>query len=144
MQYIHYGTTKFNPYFFAKIINIPYRAKPDGGFWASPVDKELFTWEKWCEVEGFCECNPEKSITFHLSENARVLYLTCKKDLDTVSAQYKLYDKRITILDFEALQKEYDAIEAYAGSNGYIGSHLYAWDCDSILIMNPKIIEFEQ
>lgn len=144
MQYIHYGTTKFNPYLFTKIINIPYRAKPDGGFWASPVDKELFTWEKWCEVEGFCEYNPEKSITFHLAENARILYLTCKEDLDAVPDQYKLYDKRITILDFEALQGEYDAVEAYAGSDGYINSHLYTWDCDSILIMNPKIIEFEQ
>lgn len=31
-HYIHYGTAKFNPYFFSKIINIPYRAKPNGGF----------------------------------------------------------------------------------------------------------------
>lgn len=72
------------------------------------------------------------------------MYLTCKEDLDAVPDQYKLYDEGITILDFEALQVEYDAIEAYAGSNGYIGSHLHAWDCDSILIMNPKIMEFEQ
>ena len=77
MQYIHYGTTRFNPYLFTKIVNIPHRTKPDNGFWASPVNENLFTWEKWCEVEGFCECNPEKSITFHLAENARVLYLTC-------------------------------------------------------------------
>lgn len=144
MQYIHYGTTKFNPYLFAKIVNIPHRTKPDNGFWASPVNENLFTWEKWCKVEGFCECNPEKSITFHLAENARILYMTCKEDLDAVPDQYKLYDKGITILDFEALQGEYDAVEAYAGSDGYINSHLYTWDCDSILIMNPKIIKFEQ
>ena len=55
MQYIHYGTTRFNPYLFTKIVNIPHRTKPDNGFWASPVNENLFTWEKWCEVEGFCD-----------------------------------------------------------------------------------------
>ena len=43
MQYIHYGTTRFNPYLFTKIVNIPHRTKPDNGFWASPVNENLFT-----------------------------------------------------------------------------------------------------
>ena len=43
-----------------------------------------------------------------------------------------------TILDFEKIAEEYDAIEVNIDNSLYYA--LYTWDCDSILIMNPNII----
>ena len=42
-------------------------------------------------------------------------------------------------LDFEKLSKDYDAIEVIDIGKFYWA--LYGWDCNSILIMNPDIVE---
>ena len=44
-------------------------------------------------------------------------------------------------LDFEKLSKEYDAIEVNISECRDLYYSLYGWDCDSIVIMNPDIIE---
>ena len=44
-----------------------------------------------------------------------------------------------TMLDFEELKKEYDAIEVIISDGLYYA--LYGWDCDSILILNKDIVE---
>ena len=51
-------------------------------------------------------------------------------------------------LDFELLTYEYDAIELHLSEDNSRGDFmeclywvLYGWDCDSILIMNPDVVE---
>lgn len=44
-------------------------------------------------------------------------------------------------LDFEKLSETYDAIEVNISSDYMLHHKLFTWDCDSILIMNPKIIQ---
>ena len=91
-EYIHYGhlTTEpvendilpslvrlteksavFNKGLFNPIKNTSF-TKPDGGYWASPVDSS-WGWKDWCEVEDFSECKESNSFRFTLKEDARVL-----------------------------------------------------------------------
>ena len=44
-------------------------------------------------------------------------------------------------LDFEAIALKYDAIEVNISNDWKLYDALYGWDCDSILVMNKKIIE---
>lgn len=49
-------------------------------------------------------------------------------------------------IDFEALMKDYDAVEVHLSEDSTCGYDdglywkMYAWDCDSILIMNPDVV----
>lgn len=55
-------------------------------------------------------------------------------------------DPGFMYIDFEALMKDYDAIEVHLSEESsckYSDSlywKMYTWDCDSILIMNPDIV----
>ena len=44
------------------------------------------------------------------------------------------------LLDFEKLAETYDAIEVSISDDFELYYQLYGWDCNSIVIMNPKII----
>ena len=139
-KYIHYGHRSFNRNLFIPIANRRNLAKPIGGLWASAVDAD-YGWKDWCEDSDFRKCENENSFIFTLSDNARVLYIDNISDTDNLpktSGEFKLCSW--VCLDFEKLKDEYDAIEVKISGDGiYFG--LYGWDCDSILIMNPDIIE---
>jgi len=45
------------------------------------------------------------------------------------------------LLDFEKLAGIYDAIDVSISNDPELHFALYGWDCDSILIMNPDIIQ---
>lgn len=144
-KYVHYGHKSFDKNLFIPIINgRSFLTKPIGGLWASPIDAE-YGWKNWCKDEEFCKCEDENSFTFTLTNNARVLYINDISDTDNlpelnpdISSEFKI--SSWVCLDFEKLKEEYDAIEIKISGRGiYFG--LYGWDCDSILIMNPDIIE---
>ena len=98
--YIHYGSTNFDPSYFAQVTNRDtLRVKPDGGLWASRVDAKygLRDWEFYPDFEQMVTDGWD-AIELHLS------------DTDI------------------------------SWGNDSLHFRLYGWDCDSILIMNPKII----
>ena len=153
-EYIHYGNKSYDPEKFNEIKNrkscIP---KPIGGMWASAVDAQ-YGWKQWCENNDFRECNEDNSFKFTLSEDAKVLHIYNTKTLEDLPMQ-ELEEWQISsitktyYLDFEKLKEEYDAIELHLSEeeidedfNFMDGLYyaLYGWDCDSILIMNPDII----
>lgn len=72
-----------------------------------------------------------------MSPDAKVLYINSVDDLINLPKLENKYTDW-TILDFEKIAEEYDAIEVNIDSSLYYA--LYTWDCDSILIMNPNII----
>ena len=138
-KYIHYGHKEFSLDRFNPIVNCEHFPKPTGGLWASNVDA-TFTWRDWCERENFRECDPENSFTFTLRDHARVLRIADVKQLGDLPKQetwHTIWDT----LDFEKLMETYDAIELDLSADFELYWRLYGWDCDSILIMNPYVVE---
>ncbi len=147
--YIHYGSANFNPSYFKQVTNRHYvQVKPNGGFWGSRVDAK-FGWRKWCEVNEFGTKNPNAYFRFLITPVAKVAHLYTSKDLDRLPRRNDCFDELGNQFypDFERMMKDgWDAIELHLSSTrrnrDYDGLYwrLYSWDCDSILIMNPRIV----
>jgi len=141
--YIHYGTTHFNPNFKGEIINNPTFTKPIAGFWASPIDAD-FGWKDWNDVEYFALCEEENSIRFKLHEGNKVLLIQDESDIiyvkDYIINEYLSNRFQWCSLDFERLLKDgIDGVEIVY--NEFTSRAMYAWDCDSIVILNPDVVE---
>ena len=138
--YIHYGDDTFRTP--DPIQNSKYRNKPRGGLWASREDAE-YGWKDWCIAEEFRLDTFDWSFKFRLKDGARVLVLSEKEQLDVLPNLNNFHSKddpyMDCILDFEKLSRNWDAIELTNCWKFYWA--LYGWDCDSILIMNPDIVE---
>lgn len=138
--YVHYGSDTFhrpNP-----IANRDYYfTKPIGGLWASRKNGK-FTWKDWCESEEFRLHTFDSSFEFTLKDHSRILELSSIDQLDNLP-KLKEFEKGSwasdCCLDFEKLSTQYDAIEVTDIHELYFA--LYGWDCNSILIMNPDIVE---
>lgn len=141
-KYIHYGAKEFDPNKVKEVKNRMMFTKPVGGFWASPTDAK-YGWKEWNNSNEFKECDEDNSITFTLTDNARILVIKSVDDLKNlpVNDPLGLNFTDTVYLDFEALAKEYDAIEVYISEDSRLYDALYGWDCDSILIMNKDIVK---
>jgi hypothetical protein len=144
MTYIHYGHKSFNRDKFQSIENRPYFNKPMGGLWASPVEGAN-NWKDWCEKEQFRDCSESESFKFKLKDNANVLHLRSCDDLENIE---QLKDAITQLMcnkaypNFEhLLQDGIDAIEYHLSNDWDLYWAMYGWDCDSILVMNPDVIE---
>lgn len=138
-KYIHYGSTKFEPERFQEVKNEDYRPKPSGGFWGSPVDAG-FGWKDWCNRENYEECTEENSFGFTIRDGANVLHVRSVADLYGLPVIRE--NGGMIFLDFEKMRERgVDAIELHLSGNPVLYWVLYTWDCDSILIMNPDVIE---
>ena len=138
-KYIHYGHSEFSLDRFNPIVNVPHFVKPIGGLWASRVDAEI-GWKDWCEGNDFHCDRLEKSFTFKLRDDAKVLHIDstdCLRDLPKAETWHTMW----CVLDFEKLMETYDAIELNLSADHGLYWSLYGWDCDSILIMNPYVVE---
>jgi hypothetical protein len=144
MVYIHYGSREFDRGKFKSIENIKYNNKPSGGLWASPIEGNN-NWKDWCEREHFRNCRKNNSFKFVLKGNANVLRVNSCDDLEDIP-QFNTAKKQILVNwvlpNFEQLlQDGIDAIEYNLSGDGGLYWAMYGWDCDSILIMNPDVIE---
>ena len=138
--YIHYGSDVYNTP--DAIQNRELFTKPRGGLWASRRDDDCNTWKTWCECEKFRLDKLNYSFEFTLKDSAKVLELNDVEQLNDLP-KLKPWNKNDQyddcLLDFEKLATEYDAIELRNICDFYWP--LYGWDCNSILIMNPDIVE---
>ena len=149
MVYIHYGAKSYDPDKVKPIENIPYFSKPNGGFWASPIDAQ-WGWIDWCRAEDFRYYEDNEFFKFTLKDNAKVLHIYSIKDLEDLPKinQEEQFSLNSVYLDFEKLKETYDAIELHLSEERDILEDfwnrlyykLYGWDCDSILIMNPHVV----
>lgn len=142
--YIHYCKDAGNEYkreLFLPINNgRRYNTKPNGGLWASPVDAH-WGWKDWCEAEDFRDCDEANSFKFRLKPGNKVLTLEKIGDANRVP---RIPDQNefsfFLYLDFEKLlSMGIDAVELV--NVGAFYDDLYGWDCESILVMNPDVIE---
>lgn len=149
-KYIHYGSSEFDKNRFKPIKNGHLESKPFGGLWASPVDSK-WGWSNWCKAEEFRLDALITSFSFVLTDDARVLHLRSGSDVDKLPKYnpFVCINAPLTYIDFEALAKDYDAIEAHIYEEeepddipwqNHLSWKLYAWDCHSILVMNPDIV----
>ena len=146
-EYIHYGPTQFDPAAFQPIQNRLHTNKPYGGLWASAVDAK-FGWKKWCKDAEFDFCFTS-SFRFHLHPNARVYVVDSSEKAKRMPQREKSARElgiEITfpvLPDFERIAKDYDVIDFRISDDRSLYHTLYGWDCDSVLILNPNVIEIE-
>lgn len=121
--------------------------KPTGGFWLSVNEG----WERWCEKE-----EPDwlrgLRYEFTLKSDASIYWITSDEDawvlpdnplMDEYRGEWVF--KGMKFIDFENISKRYDAIGVMIQSGEISRRTLDGWDCDSMLVMNPSIIdEFKQ
>lgn len=148
--YVHDGHPRFDKELFNPISCLEHFNKPLGGLWASPLDSS-YNWEQWCETNNFNNiigkdkyCKNNK-FYFRLKDNARLLSITSAKQLDDLpQIKDDITSSVFKILDFMTLQEEYDAIEVLISNDYQLYWDLYGWDIDSIIVMNPDVIEVIQ
>lgn len=139
--YIHYGSKSFDKERFKDPENIPYQNKPSGGFLASPIDAK-YGWREWNEESGFTDCEEQNSFKFVLRKNATVYHIRNRRDYFRLPKLVSpLVGREERCPDFEKIGEEYDAIELHFSEYKNLYWTVYGWDCDSILILNPDIIE---
>lgn len=139
-QYIHYGHKTFDKTHFYPIKNIKGFTKPAGGLWASKINAP-YGWKAWYDNNNYGECIEDNSFKFTFSANARILRINNCKELENLPKVDSIFNLSSWIfLDFEKLALYYDAIEINISSDSNLYC-LYGWDCDSLLIMNPDIIQ---
>lgn len=141
-KYIHYGSKVFDKNKFEKVSN--YFIKPRGGFWASRIDSE-YGWKEWNDDNKFTTCQKENSFEFSLSPGANVVELFTLEDLQNLPIRQKdFFVGEFYIIDFEeCVKRGIDAIELRDIEKG-LYYPLYGWDCESILILNPDIVEVSE
>lgn len=139
--YIHYGHKHFDKLLFSPIKNMHSLTKPMGRLWASDVDA-VRGWKDWCDDNEFRECEKDNSFKFMFTIDAKILTINSSNDLENLPKGEDKYGMSSwVILDFEKISQEYDAIEVNISSDGMLYYRLYGWDCDSILVMNPDVIQ---
>jgi len=158
-EYVHYGCSseEFLISKFVKVKNHTFGWKPSGGFWASPTSHgkmgELFDWKAFCEKEEYYPKGKplNKKFYFCLDINAHVVRI---ESMDTYQALPKVVredcatGRKEEFIDFEkcmrqgidAIEYAYSAIIKDENMKEEMDRKMLGWDCDSILIMNPKII----
>ena len=115
--------------------------KPMGGLWASDLDA-VRGWKDWCDDNEFRECEKDNSFKFMFTIDAKILTINSSNDLENLPKGEDKYGMSSwVILNFEKIYQEYDAIEVNISSDGMLYYRLYGWDCDSILVMNPDVIQ---
>ncbi len=143
MKYIHYGHKTFEQYRFHKVENQELIPKPSGGLWASR-ENAAYGWREWSE-ETELKVNYEDYFVFELKDNAKVLTITSLEQLeDLPQIEAPLSLPYWVILDYEKLAEQYDAIEVLISEDSRLYQALYTWDCDSIVIINPDVIELDK
>ena len=141
IKYIHYGHETFDTKKFEKVENRLDSSKPKGGLWGCKVSTKK-GWKEWCQNNNFSEDRLSMHFMFSLHKNSKILIIDNSEILKTLPRNKNAFASKIWItLDFEELSKKYDAIEVLISKDFRLYHDLLTWDCDSIFIMNPNIIE---
>jgi hypothetical protein len=142
-EFITYGSNKFDKNKFDPIKNMDF-IKPHGGLWSSPINSE-WGWKDWCINNGFREEKLSNWFKFRLRKDSIILIIDNLNDLKELYEIEKVITSYGDIFpDFEKLSKSFDGIlltdiGELATRLTYPG--LYMWDCESLLVLNPEVIE---
>lgn len=139
LRLIHYGSSRYDPDKFLPISDEPFRNKPRGGLWTSPVGSG-YSWHDWCKAESFGDL----SKSFEVEFNGKVLQIDSIADMKSLPW---IECQGIHFVTFQALCAGgfyYDAIHlterGQAETRFAHPRSLYGWDCETVLVMNPGSI----
>lgn len=140
-QYVHFGARYFDPLKFVWVQNLPHRNKPEGGLWASSTHAN-YGWYEWShDNDDFGHCRFTNAFVFELKPETRILKLKTVEDVkNAAKIGHSTVSCGMICLDFEAISEQYDVIDF---SVAQLYMTMWGWDCDSILVMNPNVIEDE-
>ena len=154
--YRHYGNDHFDPDLIPEVTKTR-NMKPDGGFWASPLNSKR-SWYDWCVREQFNEEELNTYFDFKLKSSANILYIRSEKDVKSMIERFPgrtmepsenwIYAPGRTkeenylrnFPDFVVISKEYDGVELDISSCSELYHWMYGWDVDSIVIWNKDIV----
>lgn len=158
--YIHYGSGHYDPSLFMPVHNVRYWTKPEGGLWASRCTATK-GWRQWCERENF-PYSKDIYFRFKMRNQNRIARIYSYSDLKCLPEAKSENVPRVFMeqvdgyycIDFEkCLQDKLDGIELCHYGDEYdrkkkgkksLYYPLFAWDCDCLLVLNPKaVIETE-
>lgn len=143
---VHYGSDTFHSDNFYLPKNRRGRNKPSGGLWTSPKESKI-SWFNWCKINHYKENKLEKSFLCKLKEDSKILIIDSKSDLEKISTiSYQFLELKFNYPDFEKISEDFDAIwvtERGLSENKKIwdSCNLNGWDCETVLILNSKVIE---
>lgn len=125
--------------------------KPKIAWWGSPVDAE-YGWKEWCENNEY-EFNFDNPIYWTMKEGSKIYtidFIDTESDPDNQLSQYIVDDGfGSCYLDYQRMKDDgIDAVELYNAAIGHlfisrIETMFNSWDCESIVVLNPDVIEFE-
>lgn len=141
MEYIHYGTDKFNP---ALVSTEENHFRKPAGLWASPTDTN-WGWKDWCLAEDFHTGSLNKFFKFTLKPCAKILVVNGLDDvmdyLDIIETEFKyLPDIR---LKRKELYRDFDGMMVWMSHNwNELHNNILfnLWDVDSIVVWNLDVI----
>jgi hypothetical protein len=133
----HYGNTRYKHDLFKPICDVPFRNKPKGGLWTSPVDSE-YGWKDWSEDNQYGDL----SIHFDLAFEGTVLEIDSVEDMNELPW---IEQEFMHFVSFEPLVfMGYDAIhltnKGQCDTRLTYPKSLYGWDCETVLVMNADAI----
>lgn len=143
LRLVHYGASHYYPKEFNPISDVPFRNKPRGGLWSSPVGSS-FGWREWCEAEQYGDL--KKSFDFDFVGS--VLKIDSVADMESLPW---IECNGSHFISFQALCApgfSYDAIHlterGQQETRFSFPKSLYGWDCECVLVLNPKSISFKK
>lgn len=146
--FVHYGQERYMPEWFSEIKNRNGSwNKPRGGLWCS-FERSPRNWARWCKAENFHVDDLNISFKVKIKLGARIFSISNVSDLKYIPIK-EGYESRPSYSyniapDFEELAKHYDGIIFDLSSDPRLYDHLYGWDVDSLLIMNPDMFLYDE
>lgn len=161
MKFIHYGSSSFDPDKFKQVEDVPenyFKVKPDGGFWASPLDSKN-GWHDWCVRENYFDCHIKKQDCFIFEFTGKIKIIDSYDDLENMPwfnwLEESIFGRKFgterwfssigLTISFETAKDYYDAILlTNKGMQITRFTHPMStnlWDCESLLVLNPEHIK---
>lgn len=142
--YEHIGASHFDKSLFMPIRK-HFPTKPRGGFWASPCGDEFYTWKDWSK-DNYCDVDDQDHFFFTLKDEAKVFRITSQKEYEEFvnrfgKIQEEMFGLTKVTFDWKQVAEVLDAVEVDVSSWMKLYDLMYSWDCDSICIFNPDIVE---
>jgi len=137
---IHYGASHYDPEKFLPISDIPFRNKPGGGLWTTPVDSK-YGWKEWTDDESY-GCTDEH---FEVEFKGTILRINSCRDMNKLPW---IEQREMHFITFQAMCIPgfyYDAIhlteKGQRETRLTYPKSLYGWDCETVFVMNPASIQ---
>jgi len=144
LRVVHFKSNAFDAAKFNPIRNPlgNYWIKPKGGLWTCPAQSK-HSWKDFCKVEGFNTHTLGKSFQLKFHSTARIAVVDNYHDLQCLPMMKRLINGEVErVVDWETLSHYADALWLTERGEQLtrlsVPYNLYGWDCETVLIMNPK------